>query len=136
MFFKQIVEGLTHSFFRRGKAGTLCIGGVAHQGKHALSAELGETLQIDRIAEDGGIVHLEVTGMDHDASGRSDRQRCRIHDTVVGADELYAKLSQIDALSELHYLSLGGFQKLMLAELILDNSHSQSGRVDGNIDFL
>ena len=90
---KQVVKGLAHRLLGRGEAGSLRIGGITHQSQNALLAQLGKSLQINGIAEHRGIIHLEVSGVDHHAGGRVDGKCCRIYDTVVGADKFHAELS-------------------------------------------
>ena len=67
MLIKQIVKNMTHCPLRHGKSRTLCIGTVAHQCQHSLSANFGKTLQVNGISEYRCIIHLKVSGVDNNA---------------------------------------------------------------------
>ena len=64
---EQLFKAAANSAFRACKAGTLCIGGVAHQCQYTLFTDLGKTLQIDRITKYRCIIHIKVTCMDNNS---------------------------------------------------------------------
>ena len=133
MLLEQGIKGFTHGPLRLGKAGTFCIGGVAHQRQNPFSADFRKALQIDGIAKYRGVVHLKVAGVDDGSCRGIDRQCCRIHNTVVGFNEFHAELSQIDGLAKLHHFPLGAPHEIMLFQFIFNDSHSQACGINGHI---
>ena len=135
MLMEDRVKGASHRPLRLCKALALCVRRIAHQRQHALFAKLRKSLQIDRLSVYRRIIHLEVARMDHRSRRGMDRKRSRIHDTVVRLDKFDPELSQIDRLAELDHLALRVPEKVMLPQLILDQSHRQSRRIDRNIQL-
>ena len=132
----DIVKYLAHSTLGHGEARPLRIGAVAHQGQYALLADLAEALQIDGVAEYRRVIHLEVSGVHDDACRRIDRQRGRVHDTVVGLDELDPEGTQVDGLAVLNHLSLHMVQHVVLLQLVLNQADGQLGGVNRYVDIL
>jgi hypothetical protein len=57
----------------RDEAGDLGVGRVGQQQVDAAGAETGEAGQVGDPPVEGQLVHLEVTGVQHGAGGRGDR---------------------------------------------------------------
>ena len=90
------IKGLPDRLLRCRISGPLRIGGITHQSQNALSSDLGKPLKVNRVSKDRCKVHLEIARM-HDRSGRAvNGERHGILDRVVRADNLYAKLLQLD----------------------------------------
>ena len=85
---ENTVEFLAHHLFGKGIAIPFDVGGIGKQQQHALGPVIGELVQVDGHAVDGGGVDLEIAGMDHDAPGGRDGQAAAIHDAVGDPDEL------------------------------------------------
>ena len=64
-----------------------------------------------------------------------DRQCGRVYDAMVRLDKFDPKLSQIYGLSEFDHLTLRVTEQIVLAQLVFDQSHRQSGRIDRNIQL-
>ena len=91
---KAAFKGLADLPFRGGMAALLHVGAVAHQGQHPLGAVIGEAPDVDGLPVDGGIVHLEVPGVDNGADGGIDGQGAGPGDGVAGLDELHVEAAQ------------------------------------------
>ena len=133
MLRKKTVNGSSYRPLGGRKAEPLRIGGVTHQRQHALSAKLRKTLQINDIPEYRRIIHLKISGMHYHAGRGIDRQRRRVHDTVIRPDKLDPELSEIDRLPKLDYLTSCLIRQIMLSQLVLNDSHRQPGGIDRNI---
>ena len=73
----------------------------------------------------------------HNNTGRRiNSQRCCIYNTVIGLDKFNPELPKVDGLSELHNLPLYLSGQVVLLQLILDQTHRQSGRINRYIDLL
>ena len=136
MLLKQGVEGMPHRPLGGCETGTLRVGGVAHQGQNPLLAQLRQPLQVDGVSKYRCVVYLEVSRMHHHAGRGIDCQRRRVHDAVVGLDELHTKLPHIDGLAEFDYLPLGGFHQIMFLQLVLNDTHGKPCGVHRHIDIL
>ena len=132
---EDLIDVSAHSLFGRGMSGALRIGGVAHEGKHALVAELCKTLQIDRISVYGCVIDFKISGVDNGSRRGFDGQRGSIHDAVVGLDEFYIKVSELDDISERYNMPFCNLQQIVFAELVFDDAHGQACSVDRNIDL-
>ena len=73
--------------------------------------------------------------MDNRSRWRMDRQCSRVYDAMVRLDKFDPKLSQIYGLSEFDHLTLRVTKQIVLAQLVFDQSHRQSGCIDRNIQL-
>ena len=133
---EDLIDAPADHFLRGCVPRALRVGGVAHEGQDARVAELGEALQVDGIPVDRGVVDLEVSRVHDRARRGGDRQGSRIHDGVVGLDELHIELAELHDVPEGDDVPLRIVQQVVLAELVLDDAHGQAGAVDGHIDLL
>ena len=135
MLLEQVVKGDPHRPLRGREPGPLRIGGITHQRQDAFLPQLRKALQIDGVSEDRRVVHLEIPCVHHHPHRGIDGQGRRVHDAVVGLDELHAEVAQVDGLPELHHFPLRPSGQLMLLQLVLDDAHGEPGGIDGHIDF-
>ena len=135
MLMENRIKGMSYRPLRLCKAFPFRVGGITHQRQHAFFSKLREPLQIDCFTKYRSIVHLKVTGMDNRSRRRMDRQCSRVYDAMVRLDKFDPKLSQIYGLSEFDHLTLRVAQQIVLAQLVFDQSHRQSGRIDRNIQL-
>ena len=99
IFIEKVVKYMSYCTLRHGKARTLCIGGITHNCKNTLAADLCKTLQVNGITEYRCIIYLEVSCMHHN-SNRGINSQCRcILDTVVGLNKLDGKITKVDHLT-------------------------------------
>ena len=66
---KNLLECVDHVEFRAGESLPIDVGTVAEQREHAPAAELGQTVNIELLAVEWGLIELEVAGVD-DRAGR------------------------------------------------------------------
>ena len=131
---KDRVHRVTDGPFGGRVARPLRVGGIRQQRQHALFADLRKALQINRITEDRGVIHLEIPGVHDDADRCVDGQRRRIHDRMIRADEFDMEIAERDRGTEAHDLALHDIQHVVLFQLVLDQAHRQARRIDRNID--
>ena len=91
MLRKDGIKGLSYGALGSGKALADRVDTITEQCQNALSSQLGETCQIEGIAEYRGVIYFEVTGVHDNACRSKQSQRCGIRDAVVGLDELHAE---------------------------------------------
>ena len=84
----QLLDAVPHRAFRRRVARPLDVGAVAEQRQHAFLAVAREGVQVEGLAVDRRLVHLEVAGMDDHAQRRAHGQRHAIDRAVRDVDEL------------------------------------------------
>ena len=127
---------LGHLFLGGGEAGALGVGGIAQQRQHALFAVLGKGGQVGGPAREGGVVHLEVAGLEHDARRALDGEGHRVGDGVVHMDGLDGKAAQLELApgGDLH--QLGAAQQAVLLQLVLDEADGEPGGVDRQVHLL
>ena len=136
MLFKKRIKRSSDRPLRWRKACPLCIRRIAHQCQYTLFTDLGKTLQIDGISEYRCVIHLEISGMHNNSCRGINGQCCSIHDTVIRLNKFNTELSENNRLSELHNLTFRCSQKLMLFELVFNDSHCQLRRINRNINIL
>ena len=130
-------QGLAHLGLRGGVAGTLGVGGLAHEEQDTLAAQLTQTGDVHHITVNGGEIQLEVTRVDDHAQGGVDSQGTGVGDGVVHADELHGEGgAQADGVTVAHATEVGLLGQSMLLELVLNDTQSQAGGVDGHIQLL
>ena len=108
MLRKNRIECPPHGPLRCGKSGTDGVGAVTQQGQYTLFPQFCKALQIRRLSEYWRIVDLEITCMHDDSHWSKYRQSRRVGNAVIGLDKFNPETSQIDGLSMLYHLSLGG----------------------------
>ena len=135
MLRKNVVKGNAHRSLRLGKSLALRIGTVAHQSQHAFFADLCKSLKINGVSEYRRVIHLKVSGVNHDPCRRIDGKSRRILDAVVGLDKLNPEMSQIDGLPVAHHFSPGAAQKIVFRQFPFNDTHGQLGRVNGQVHF-
>jgi len=118
------------------KAGSFGVSAVAQQSQYAFFPDFCKTLQIYGITEYRCIIHFKVPCMNNGARRGVNSESCRIHNTVVCLNEFNPELAQINGLAEFDNLPLGMIQKVVLLELVFDNSHRQTGGINGDIQLL
>ncbi|MNK59669.1 hypothetical protein D3C87_787870 [compost metagenome] len=73
---------------RGGEALARGVGGVRQEDEHALFAQLGELVEVEVLAVDGGLVHLPVAGIDDGAGRGMDGDRAGVGNRVRDPDVL------------------------------------------------
>ena len=133
---KQIGKAFADLVLGGGEAGALGVGGIAEQRQHAPAAVLGNGGQIGGIAGNGGVVYLEVAGLDDHAGGTLDGVGHRVGNGVVHMDGLDGKAAQTEFLPGLDLVHLGAAPQPVLLQLVAQKAQREPGGVDGHIDLL
>ena len=128
---KQVAEGLRDLLFGHGVAGALHVGGVRHQRQHALVADLRDAAQVDGLARQRRVVHLEVAGVEHHAHRGGDGQRARARDGVVHAHELHLERACGHHVARLHLVELRDAGEPVLLQLVFAQRQRQPRSVHG-----
>ena len=119
---EKVLEAFANGTLGLCVAGALGIGALAHERKYSAVAKLAETRQVDDSALDGGIIHLEVSGV-HDNSCRSvDSERTGVRNGVINANELHGHAAHADILPRLHNVERSLGEQSVLLELALHKS--------------
>ena len=132
---ENLVDIPADCFLGRCMSGALRIGGVAHEGQHTFISQFGEALQIDGVAVNRRIIHLEIACVYDRARGGLDGQGSGIHNTVIGLDEFDIKFSQFHNVAEGDNVKFCHLEQVVLAELVFDDAHRQTRPVHGDIDL-
>ena len=127
---EQLVEGGCHFLFRHGVARALGVGGIAQQGQHALLPQLGQAAQVDGRAVHGGVVHLEIAGVDDGAHRGFDRQGACPRDGVVHVDELHGEAARMDHVAFGDHVQRSNVLQPVLLQLVLAQRQRQFRAVD------
>ena len=136
MLLEKLVDRLADCLFRSRETGALRVGRIAQKGDDSLSSKLRESLQVDRVAENGRVVDLEVSGVDHDTHRRVNGESSRVDDAVVGLDKLHSEAAERNGRTERDHLSLGGLHHSPLLELVLYDAHREPCGEHRDIDLL
>ena len=133
---EQVRKALGHLLLGGGEAGALGVGGIAQQRQHALGAVLREGGQVGGPAGEGGVVHLEVAGLDDDARRALDGEGHRVGDGVVHMDGVDGKAAQLELApgGDLH--QLGAAQQAVLFQLVLDEADGEPGGIHRQVHLL
>ena len=105
----------------------------SHQSQNTLFAQLADTHQIDHFPRNRRQVDLEVTRVQNRTQRRSDGQRNRIRDRMVGVDKLHLKASQFDRISCADMVEPNLLRHFMLGKLGFDDPAGQPGGVNRSI---
>jgi hypothetical protein len=132
---EDVVEARDDGFFAGGEAGAINVGGVLEEAEDALLAEVGECLQVERVAVGRGEVDLEVASVEDDADGRVDSECDAIDERMRDADGHDAEGAECDATAGKHFDELGVVEEAMLFELAFDVGEGELGAVDGDIEL-
>ena len=127
---EQLVEGGCHLLFGHGVARALGVGGIAQQRQHALLPQLGQPAQVDGRAVHGGVVHLEVAGVNDGAHRGFDRQGAGPRDGVVHVDEFHGKAARLDDVALGDHVQRGHVLQPVLLQLVLAQRQGQLRAVD------
>ena len=112
------------------------VGGVGAEQQRAVGGEAGYGGEIHRCAVGGGVVYLEVAGVDDHADGGCDGDAHSVGDGVADAKELYAKVSaDSEGDVRLDDVQFGGFELAALAQLDADEAVREAGGIDGDVQF-
>ena len=130
------LEGSSDFHFTRRITGTLHIGGITHQCQHTLLAQLAKTGQVNHFTRNRCGVNLKVTGVDHHTQRCLDCQRNRICNGMVGVDQLNVKAAQPDMVTGTDALDLDLLGHAVLLKFGIENTGSQSGTINRDIQFL
>ena len=85
---EDLLEAGDDVAFRAREAAPVGVRAVREQRQHALSAELGEPVQVDGLPVERRLVDLEVAGVDQMPGRRVDRERQAVRNAVRDAQEL------------------------------------------------
>ncbi len=133
---KDPVKGCPNRALRHSKARLFCIGGVGQHCNYAILSKLCKSLEINRVAENRGVVDLKISRMDKHTGRCIDCKRCRVLNRVIGLYELDLDIPKIYGRSELHNLGFYKLVKSTLHKLTLDQRNRQSCSIYWNIDLL
>ena len=88
-------------------------------------------MEIRWLAHYGGVVQLEVAGVEDVADGGSDGQAGGVRDAMGDAHILHLELPQVDGSSRLDQAQVGVLEEPVLLELDGDQAMREAGTVDG-----
>ena len=95
---------------------------------------VGQAIDVDGLAVEGGQVDLEVAGVEDDAEGGGDGEGHRAGDTMAGLDELHLEAAQFHRVAGFHHVEVAG--NVHLLELVLYEGHGQVRAVHGHVELL
>ena len=132
---EDLVEARAHGAFGWGVAGAIDVGGVLQQAEDALLAEFGEGVEVEGLGVGRREIDLEVAGVDDGADGSVDGEGHAVHQRVGDADGHDGERPNGEAASGKNLDQLGVFEQAVLFELALDESQSELGAVDGDVEL-
>ena len=130
---EDILKRLADLTLRGSKSRALCVGGLAHEQKHALSAYLAKARDVHHLAVDGCDVKLEVTRVNDNTERRSYRKTAGVCDGVICVNELDCELTEANGLPRLYAVELRRYGKHVLRKLVFNNSERKIRSVYGRI---
>ena len=119
-----------HASLRLGEARVVGVGAVGQQEQHSLAAELGEPLHRRRAEVDGGLVELEVAGVDHGPDRGVDAQAHPVGDAVTHLEELQHERPQRERLGAGYLVERHLALQPVLAQLGVHQPQGEPGAVD------
>ena len=134
---EQLVKALPDDTLAGGGAWLFGVGTVAQQRQHPLAAQFAKAHQVDRLAGNGGEIHLEVTGQYHQAGRGADGKSAGIGDGMVDPDKFHAHgAAGLDGIPGLHGMQLALVQDAVLLQLAADQPNGEGGAVNRRFDLL
>ena len=133
---EQVLEAFANGTLRLCVARALGVRALGHKRQHSAVAEFAETRQVDYSALDGGIIYLEVAGVDYHASRRVDSKRAGVRNGMVNTDKLNGHAAHAYILTRLHYVQGSLRKQTVLLELSLYQTESKTGAVYRHVDLL
>ena len=133
---EQLFEGVDDLDLGAGEAAAIDVRAVGEEREHALRPQLGESMQVEVLAVDRGLIDLEVAGVDDGADGRRDRQRHAVGHAVRHADELDRERAHGHALPRLDGLEPVAGIDAVLFELGLDERQRHRRAIDRAVEQL
>ena len=82
---------------------------------------------------DGGWVDLEISGVDDQSRGRSNRQREGIHDRMRYRNELHSKGTQLDRVTRVDLVQYGVSEQPVVVQFPFDQFEGERAAVDGDV---
>ncbi len=133
-FGENLVKGFSHVFFREGEAAGLDIGGIGQQRQDPFLTIAGKGGQVGEFPVHGGLVQLEVAGVDHHPLGGADGQAAAVHNGVGDPDEFHLEGPQPDLVPGLHHVELHGALQFKFLELFPDEPQGEGRAEEGRSD--
>ena len=129
------IEGLSYALLGRSEALHLDVGGVDTEEEGAVFAQVGEAGEVCVLAEQRGVVNLEVAGVDDGAERGLDDEAGGVRDGVGDGEELHGEGANIDDVAGLDDVELGAVEEAVFLQLHLDEAAGELEAEDGDFDI-
>jgi hypothetical protein len=130
----EIFETRDNGAFGRREAGALDVGGVGEEREDAFVAVAREGVKIESGAVDGGLIDLEVAGVDDDAERCANGEGDAVDGAVGYGDKLDFERSDFDEAARCDFTKRGGIEQAGFFEALFDEREREAGAVDGDVD--
>ena len=127
---KNTDEGFCNLMFRRRISRTFHVRGFCHQKQNTFLTKLSKSRQIRHFSADGSGIDLEVARMHNSSERCFDGKRASVRNGMVHVDKFHFKKTKLQNISCGHTIQFRFKTKLMLRELIFQNTECQSCTVD------
>ena len=126
-------DGLERAFRARA-AGALDVGRIREQDGNAFRAKLGEAFAIEQLAVHRGLIDLEVTAMNDDPRGSSNRQRNRVRGRMRNPNRLDRERPSLECNPRHNRPQIDRIVELRISQAPASESERYIGSVNGNVE--
>ena len=130
---EELLKAVGDLLLRGRIAGTLGVGALREQREHTLVAESRKAVEVGHPALDGGVVDLEVAGVDDHTRRSVHRDGDSVRDAVVDVDQLDVKAAELYMPAGVHLDERRGRGETVLLQFVLDQTDGQRGAVDRHV---